>query len=231
MNMTRVGLEANLLCDMCNTPRVILEVIRKEKLGILEEAASEALEKEHRKLAETETDPQTTAMHRLLAETQNQMRTEGLVRLKMRCPNHPKVVEYDLFWGDFPDNTALIKSNMLRCVKDGKLVEMIDTQQSGRNTNLTIRCTNHGKGKRKISSSIYDVLMSADTPSPTSPPVTTTPPRPPLPSTAVEVPSTAPRKDAPPPTTTQVNFCPECGRRTRKAGDKFCMGCGASLRV
>ncbi len=227
--MTVLGTETlkkELVCDKCGKPRIILEVIRREKLGLVEEAASEALEEEHRKQLETETDPIKKEAHRLLAEAQAKMRKEGLVQLKMRCSDHPKEVKYDFFWEDFPTNAQPIKEHLLSCGKCRGTLEVLETKTSGNFTVIDVRCSEHGSGKRKISSVLYDTIIAGGPAEPVAAPAEPVEPVA-APAEPVE-PVAAP---AEPEATSKegFGFCWNCGNPIANAEWKFCRKCGKEI--
>jgi hypothetical protein len=230
-------LKKELVCDKCGKPRIIHEVIRREKLGMMEEAASEALEEEHRKQLETETDPIKKEAHKLLAEAQAKMRKEGLVRLKMRCPDHSKEVKYEFFWEDFPTNAQPIKEHLFSCGKCGGTLEVLDTKTSGNFTIVDVKCPEHGSGKRKISTVLYDTIMAAETAEPVAAPVEPVEPvaAPAEPEAAPAEPEAAPAEPEAAPAEPEAapsegfGFCWNCGNPIAKPEWKFCRKCGKEI--
>lgn len=218
--MSEETLLKELACPKGGNLRAIKSVIRKEKLSFMERTASEALEKEHRKHAETDPNEFQREIHRQLADAQAKMRKEGTVELQLQCPDHSGKGEYSFFFENLPQYAPIIKANVLRCLKCGEPVTLEDTKASGGFRLLTIRCPQHGSGQRKISSSIHDVIMNIEAaqPSLTLPPVETDfqPPQ-------IEAPSPAEGG-------TTINFCWNCGAKAIDATSQYCYKCGASLK-
>jgi hypothetical protein len=213
--------EKELACPKDGKLRAIKDVIHKKKLGFMEETASEALEKEHLKLAESETDELQKEVHRQLAVAQAKIRKEGLVKLQLRCPDHHSKGEYSLFLEDLPQNAPLIKEHVLRCLKCGDPVTLENTKTSGNFKVLNIRCPTHGTGQRKISASIYDTIMEgpmAAEPKPSTPPTPTE-----------EV--SQPRETVTPHASdVEIKFCWNCGAKTIAKTSQYCFKCGAALK-
>jgi hypothetical protein len=219
--MSTEAFEKELACPKDGNPRAIKDVIRQKKLGFMQKTASEALEKEHLKLAETETDELKKEIHRQMAIAQAKMRKEGLVKLQLRCPDHPGKGEYSFFPEDLPQNAPLIKEHVLRCLKCGDPVTLENTKTSGSFKVLNIRCPTHGTGQRKISASIHDAIMLA--------PITA-----------------EPKPDTPPPPTEEasqpeetiatnagevaIKFCWNCGAKTIAQTSQYCHKCGVALK-
>jgi hypothetical protein len=219
--MNTESFEKELACPKDGNFRAIKDVIHKKKLGFMQETASEALEEEHLKLAETETDELKKEVHRQLAAAQAKMRREGLVKLQLRCPGHPGKGEYSLFLEDLPQNAPLIKENVLRCLKCGDPVSLESTKTSGDFKVLNIRCPKHGTGQRKISASIHDTIMLAPTTAEQKP---ITPPPP------VEVPSQPKEKATPHADDVKIKFCWNCGAKTIAVTSQYCYKCGVALK-
>ncbi len=219
--MSIESFEKELACPKDGKPRVIKDVIYKKKLGFMEETASEALEKEHLKLAETETDEFQKEIHRQLAAAQAKMRSEGLVKIQLRCPDHPGKGEYSLFLEDLPQNAPLIKEHVLRCLKCGDPVTLESTQTSADLKVLNIRCPKHGTGQRKISASIHDSIMLTPTTAKSKP---ATPPIP------TEVNSQPEEVVTPHAGEVEIKFCWNCGAKTIAATSQYCYKCGVTLK-
>jgi hypothetical protein len=219
--MGTLALWKGLACPKDNKPRTIKSVIRKEKLGFLEETASEALEEEHRKLAQTETDEFQREIHRQLAEAQAQMRRDGVVKLQLQCPDHSGEGEYSFLMEDLPQNAPIIKEHLLRCLKCGNVVSLERTNTSGKLNNLHIRCPTHGTGQRKISTSLHDIIMQASpTQRPTPSPLSTPP-------TEIAQPSEAATQSA---GDVEIKFCWNCGAKVISSVSQYCFKCGVGLK-
>ncbi len=216
--MSEDTLQKEIACPKGGNPRAIKAVIRIEKLPFMERTMSEKIEQEHRKLAETDPDEFQREIHRQLADAQAKMRNEGLVKLKLTCPDHPGDGEYRFFFEDLPNYAPVIKENVLRCLKCGVPVSLESTKTSGKNKVLNIKCPNHGTGQRKISSSIHDIIMQAET--------TTTTPAP------SQKPETQPTPVKPTPQAdgdVTISFCWNCGAKTIDATSQYCHKCGVPL--
>ena len=218
--MGTMALWKGLACPKDNKPRAIKSVIRKEKLGFLEETASEALEEEHRKLAQTETDEFQREIHRQLAEAQAKMRQEGVVQLQLQCPDHTEKGEYSFLMEDLTQNAPIIKEQLFRCLKCGHAVTLERTNSSGNFHILDIRCPTHGTGKRKISSSLHDTIMQAKS---TKQPVSTPATRPSEIAQPSE-PATQPAGDV------EIRFCWNCGAQVISSVSQYCYKCGVGLK-
>ncbi|MFW9934756.1 MAG: hypothetical protein ACFFDU_04380 [Candidatus Thorarchaeota archaeon] len=216
--MSEETLLKELACPKGGNLRAIKAVIRKEKLSFMERTASEALEKEHRKHAETDPDEFQREIHRQLAEAQAKMRKEGTVELQLQCPDHPGKGEYSFFFENLPQYAPVIKANLLRCLKCGAPVTLEDTKISGGFKLLTIQCPQHGSGQRKISSSIHDTIMEAAQPSLTPPPIETD-------VQTLQIEPTLPKESG-----TTISFCWNCGAKAIDATSEYCYKCGVSLR-
>lgn len=213
--------EKELACPTDGKPRTIKAVIRQAKLGFMERTASEALEKEHLKLAETETDELKKEVNRQLAAAQAKMRKEGLVKVKFRCPDHPGESEYSFFFEDLSQNAPLIKEQVLRCLKCGDPVTLESTRTSGEFKVLNIRCPKHGTGQRKISASIHDTIMLAPT---------TTKSKPATPPPSTEVTSQPEEVVTPYVGDVEIKFCWNCGVKTIAKTSQYCYKCGVELK-
>jgi len=209
-----------IACPTDGKPRAIKAVIRKEKLSFMERTASEALEKEHRKLAQTDSDEFQREIHRQLADAQAKMRNEGLIELQLRCPEHPGDSEYSFFFENLSKYAPVIKENVLRCLKCGGPVTLETTKSSGGFKVLAIRCLEHGTGQRKISSSIHDIIMQAKTIGPISTPPSVKTDTEPLP--AKPIPQA--KGDM------AISFCWNCGAKSIGITSQYCYKCGVSLR-
>ncbi|MFX1575539.1 MAG: hypothetical protein ACFFCF_00045 [Promethearchaeota archaeon] len=218
--MSEGTLLKELACPKGSNLRAIKAVIRKEKLSFMERTASEALEKEHRKHAETDPDEFQREIHRQLADAQAKMRKEGTVELQLQCPDHPGKGEYSFFFENLHQYAPVIKANLLRCLKCGTPVTLEDTKTSGGFKLLTIRCPQHGSGQRKISSSIHDTIMEAEAnqPSLTPPPIETD-------IQPLQVEPTPPTEGG-----TTISFCWNCGAKAIDATSQYCYKCGVTLR-
>ncbi len=223
--MSEDSLLNQILCDKCGKPRAIKSVIRKEKLGFMERTASEALEKQHRKLAETETDEFQAEIHRQLAAAQAKMRKEGLIALKLRCPDHPVEGDHSFFYENLPTSAPLIKQQILQCLKCGNPVEIKRTKTSGSFKVLDIHCSEHGSGTRKISTTLYEPIMATHTETSTQPP-----PAAPVPSPPKKVTPTPKKPEHLPSEEVEIKFCWNCGTHTIDKTSQYCHKCGVSLR-
>jgi hypothetical protein len=219
--MGTMALWKGLACPKDNKPRAIKAVIRQEKLGFLEETASEALEEEHRKLAQTETDEFQREIHRQLAEAQAQMRREGVVKLQLQCPDHSSGGEYSFLMEDLPQNAPIIKEHLLRCLKCGQAVTPERTNISGNFNILHIRCSTHGTGQRKISTSLHDTIMQAP---PKQQPTPTLPPTPTAKITQTSKPEMPTAEDV------EIKFCWNCGAKVISSVSQYCYKCGIGLK-
>lgn len=210
-----------IACKRCGQPRVVRNVIRKAKLGFMEQTASEALEKEHLKLAQTEKDPFQAEIHKQLAIAQSKMQREGLVKLELRCPNHSGSGDYSFLYEDLAKNAPLIKQQVLRCLKCGNPVTLEGTKTSGSYKVLAIRCPQHGSGERKISTVIHDSIMQAPSHAEPTPktPVAPTETRAHQPSEPVQVLSSD----------VEIKFCWNCGTPAAMKTSQYCYKCGVPL--
>ncbi len=209
-----------ITCPKGGKPQAIKAVIRKEKLSFMERTASEALEKEHRKLAETETDEFQKEIHRQLATAQAKMRQEGLVKLELHCPEHPGEGEFSFFVENLPSYAPVIKENIFRCLKCGGPVSLESTKTSGGFKVLNIRCPDHGTGQRKLSASTHNTIMQAEP--------TKTTPAPLPPETETQLPSIklVPQTED----DVIISFCWNCGAKTIDASSQYCYKCGVLLK-
>jgi hypothetical protein len=219
--MSNESLLTEIACKRCGQPQVVKDVIRKEKLGFMEQTASEALEKEHLKLAQTEKDPFQAEIHKQLAIAQAKMQKEGLVKLELRCPNHPGKADYSFLYEDLAKNAPLIKQQLFRCLKCGNPVTLEGTKTSGSYKVLSIRCSQHGSGERKISTVIHDTIMQALTEAEptfiTPVPQTESSPQP---SDPIQGPADA----------VEMKFCWNCGTPVAMKTSQYCYKCGVTLK-
>jgi len=120
------------------------------------------------------------------------------VKLVMNCPRHFEV-SYIMPSALLPQAAPLIRQRILLCRRCGAPVEVQDTRHSGPWTILRIRCSRHGQGVRKISTTLYDTIMQApEYAGPVTP-------------AAIPPAAAVPEKASPAPEA--INFCPQCGTR------------------
>jgi hypothetical protein len=218
--MSEETIVQEIACPKGGNPRAIKAVIRKTQLSFMERTASEALEKQHRKLAQSEPDEFQREIHKQLAEAQAKMRKEGLVKLDLICPDHPGAGEYSFFFENLPAYASIIKENVMRCLQCGGPVTLENTKTSGSFKLLNIRCPEHGTGQRKISTAIHDNIMQVEAKQPALTP----------PPSEVDF---KPQPAAPPPQAegdVAISFCWNCGAKTIDATSQYCHKCGVSLK-